>query len=171
MDEIPQERADQAQASVLTARARQMGISTSSAKDMNRPRLSEPAGMAIDILCDPEDAKRLWGHYCALTAAEGRYHRTNGQSLYAKTAKIEMEPEKFETRADDVIDLRTQEERDVDAIRSWKRWRRHIDCLPLRCRSAIQTAKHNWAPLVDAGQITPAGRRFVDAMERLDALM
>ena len=155
----------------LEARARQMGLPASYAKDMKRNRLSEQAGMAIDILCYPDDANRLWAHYCALTGAEGRYHRTNGQSLYASTAKIEMEPERFETRADDVIDLRTEEERDKDAIRAWGRWCKVIDCLPLRCRSAITTAKRDWAALVDAGQITPAGRRFVDAMERLDAMM
>ena len=155
----------------LESRARMMGLPADSAKDMRRPRLSEPPGIAIDLSCGADEATRLWGHYIALTASEARYHRTNGLSLHAKTAKIEMEPETFETRADDAIDLRTEDERTRDAIRSWSRWCEIMECLPLRARSAITTAKRDLAPMVDAGKPTPAGTRFVKAMQQLDALM
>ncbi len=171
MDELPGEREDEAQSTVLTARARQMGLTPDKAQDLKRARLSEPAGMALDILCDPDDATRLWGHFAALTASEARYHRSMGLSIDAKTAKIEMMQERFETRPDDQIDLRTTEERDIDAGKSWDNWRARIGKLDLRSRSAIVTARRSWATLVDAGQITPAGRRFVEAMERLDAQM
>lgn len=163
------ERADEAQSTVLEARARQMGLPATSAQDMKRTRLSEQAGMALDILCDPDDATRLWGHYIALTASEARYHRSMGLSIDAKTAKIEMMQERFETRPDDQIDLRSQEERDIDAAKSWGNWRDRIAKLDLRSRSALVTARRSWAELVQAGQITPAGRRFVEAMERMDA--
>lgn len=165
------EREDEAQATVLTARARQMGLPARKAQDMKRTRLSEPAGMALDILCDPDDAARLWGHYIALTASEARYHRSMGLSIDAKTAKIEMMQERFETRPDDAIDLRTQEERDIDAGKSWDNWRARIGQLGLRSASAIVTARRSWATLVEAGQVTPAGRRFVEAMKALDAIM
>ena len=155
----------------LEARARMMGLPASSAQDMRRPRLSEPPGVAIDLSCGPDEATRLWGYYIALTASEDRFHRTNGMSLHAKTAKIEMEPETFETRPDDVIDLRTDEERTQDAKRSWARWCHIIDCLPLCSRSAIAIAKRNWVALVEGGKVTPAGARFVKAMRQLDAIM
>lgn len=165
------EREDEARETVLTARARQMGLPPSKAKDMDRTRLSEPAGMALDLLCNPDDAARLWGHYVSLTASEARYHRSIGLSIDPKTAKIEMMQERFETRPDDAIDLRSQDERDEDAAKSWHNWNKRISTLSLRSGSAIATARKSWAVLVEGRQVTPSGRRFVDAMRELDAGM
>ena len=159
------------QRTVLEARARQMGQPKDKAQDMQRERLSEQAGQAIDILCDPEAAARLWDHWKGLTGAEDRYHRSIGGSMHAKTAKVEMTPEPFEARADDTIDLRTEGERDIDAERAWDAWLARIAKLPLHSRAALQTARRDWATLAEGGQVTPAGRRFVDAMERLDVVM
>lgn len=155
----------------MEARARHMGLTKDKAGEMKRERLSEGAGMAIDILCDPDAAQRLWSHYIAITASEARYHRSLGKSIHAKTAKIEMMQERFETRADDVVDLRTEEERDTDAVKSWMGWQGLIDRLPAHNRKAIYDAYRYHVELVDCGQVLPAGRRFVTAMERLDAVM
>ena len=165
------EREDEAQSAVLTARARQMGLPPSKAQDMKRQRLSEGAGMALDILCDPDDATRLWGHYIALTASEARYHRSLGKSIHAKTAKLEMMQERFETRDDDAIDLRSEDERDRDAVTGWMRWQGLLGRLQSHDQAAIFNAYRRHVDLVDAGQVLPSGMRFVRAMERLDAAM
>lgn len=154
------------QAVVLTARARQMGRPQSEAREMNRQRLSDEAGMALSLLCDPDTAERLWRLYVALTAAEARYHRSIGKSIHAKTAKIEMMQERFETRPDDQIDLRSPDERDLDAVRSWMYWQGQIGRLDLR-RQAIYAAYRYHVDLVDSGKVLPAGRRFVAAMRLL----
>lgn len=171
MEQISQESQQEAQSTVLEARARQMGKPAKEARNMNTERLSEGAGQAIDIICEPEDAKRLWSHWTALTGAEDRYHRSIGMSINAKTAKLEMTPETFETRSDDRPDLRTEEERDRDAERAWDTWKSHLAKLPTHSSMAIIIAMRDWATLAEGGQITPAGRRFVDAMERLDRVI
>lgn len=171
MDELPGEREDEAQSTVLTARARQMGLPASKALDMKHARLSEGAGMALDIIYDPEEATRLWGHYVAMTASEAKYHRSLGKSIHPKTAKIEMMQERFETRPDDAIDLRTEEERDRDAVTSWMRWQGIIGRLDARHQSSIFNAYRHQIEMVSGGYVTAAGRRFVDAMVRLDLLM
>lgn len=152
----------------LKARARHMGQAEGTFKNMRAVALSDAAGMALSLKCDPDTAKRLWGHYAALTSSEARYHRTLGLSIHAKTAKIEMQPERFEVRADVTPDLRSQEERDAAAATSWDRWNRLLNEIGIAHRSAIDTAKQDFAALVDKGRVTPAGQRFVDAMRALD---
>jgi hypothetical protein len=158
------------EAVVLKARARHMGQAEGKFKNMRAAMLSDAAGMALCLKCDPDTAQRLWGHYAALTSAEARYHRTLGLSIHAKTAKIEMQPERFEVRADTTPDPRTQEERDAAAASSWDKWNRMLNEIGLAHRSAIDTAKQDFAPLVDQGKVTPAGERFVDAMRALDGV-
>lgn len=152
---------------VLEARARQMGRTASEAREMNRQRLSDGAGMALSLLCDPDTAETLWRLYVALTASEARYHRSIGKSIHPKIAKIEMMQERFETRPDDQIDLRTPDQRDRDAVRRWMYWQGVIGHLAAHHQSAIFAGyRHNF-DMVDTGKVTPAGRRFVEAMRLL----
>jgi hypothetical protein len=155
------------QAVALTARARHMGKPASDAREMDLERLSDGAGMALSLICDPGTAESLWRHYASLTAAEARYHRSIGKSIHAKTAKIEMMQERFETRPDDQIDLRTQEERDRDAVHQWMRWQGALARIAPHHRTAIFDAYRYHVDLVDAGEVLPAGRRFVRAMQVL----
>lgn len=155
------------QAVVLETRARRMGKPASEAREMNRQRLSDGAGMALSLLCDPDTAEDLWRLYVALTASEARYHRSIGKSIHPKIAKIEMMQERFETRPDDQIDLRTPDQRDRDAVRRWMYWQGVIGHLAAHHQSAIFVAyRHNF-DMVDTGKVTPAGRRFVEAMRLL----
>jgi len=153
---------------VLQARARRMG--KGKASDMNVTMLSEDAGMAICDICAEDQAKRLWDLHIALTSAEVRYHKSIGVSPHPKCAKIEMMQERFETRADDKPDLRTEEERDRQAQTAWMHWQGQLGCLLATERTAINLAMRYQVELWDDGKPTAAGRRFVAAMQRLDAI-
>ena len=160
-----------ADAVALKARARHMGKSASKWREMRDEALSEQAGRALRLLCDPDTADRLLGHYKSLTAAEARYHAAIGRGLYPKTARIEMMPERFETRSDDSPDLRTEEDRYHQAVTAWMRWQGYIGRIDKHMAKAIYDAYRREAVLVDAGKVKPAGRRFVAAMIELDRKM
>jgi len=163
----PERRADRP---ALEARARRMGRPEKQANDLRAQMLSEDAGVAIWMICDPEPANRLWGHYVALTAAEARYHRSIGKSVHPKCAKIEMMQERFETRDDDQIDIRTEEERDRQAVSTWMRWQGAIGCLLSSEQQAIQSVVRDSVTLIRDAMPTSAAARFVSAMKRLDAM-
>ena len=154
-------------ATALKARARHMGKTDADFRDMRAQTLGEAAGMALSLSLPPDTAKQLHAHYTALTAARARYHRTLGVSEHPKTAKIEMEPERIETRADDKSDMRTEEQRDRDAKAAWARWCGFLGELTIAQSGAITSAGMGWVTLVDAGSVTPAGQRFVAAMVAL----
>ena len=179
---------DQGEASVvLKARARMAGVTlrpeikkngeknheaikSNNAKlaKMRSQSLGEAAGIALHLSLPGHEAARLYAHYAGLTAAEDRYHRSIGKSIHAKTAKIEMMPERVETRADDTPDLRTQDERDEAAKSAWRRWDGLLDAIGLMHRSSIDTARMGFAELVVDGSVTVHGKRFVAAMIALD---
>lgn len=146
---------------VYQARARQMGISIDEAK---HEMLSEDAGRAIYTISDKEQRERLWGHYKALTAALWRYQLLCLDiSPHAKSAKLEMMPERFEARADDKPDLRTPEEKADAARRAWKHWERTLEGAEGVCRWSIMQA-------INDPMLTPVQKRmFLDAMRALDA--
>lgn len=168
MEELPQEREGHAQATVLEARARQMAQAGKKPQDMKQAMFSEDEGRVLGMIYSHSDAKRMWGHYVALTTSETRYHRSLGKSLHPKGAKLEMMQERFETRADDVVDLRTEEERDRDAARSWDKWLGVIRQIGIGHASAIQSASRSFATLTLDGAPTSAGLRFAGAMRALD---
>ncbi len=152
----------------LEARARQMGLPARDADKMRDQMLGEGAGQALYLLCKPDHAKRLWDHYTALTAAEARYHRSLGKSIHAKTAKIEAMREVFEVSAESTVDLRSEEDRDRDAVRRWMHWQGNIMRIHGHLQAAIYNAYRQHATLVDAGVATKAGREFVEAMIEMD---
>jgi len=154
----------------LQARARKMGVARDKAGDMSAQMLGEDAGRAIHLLCNPDVAKRLWGHYVAITSAEARYHRSIGMSVHPKCAKIEMMQDRFETRSDDVVDIRSEDERDRQAQSTWMRWQGIIGCLVAHDQHAIQQVVRGRVQLVDQGEVKAAGISFVGAMRRVDAL-
>jgi len=157
-----------AERTVLQARARQMGVEPKDMTDMRKEALGEPAGRAIYLMHSGDHAHRLWETYKGFTAAENQYARRYlGLSLHAKTAKIEMMPETFEARADDQPDLRSDEERDRHTVNRWMQWRGYIMRLPARQQTAIFDVAYGRAEPIDAGQLTPQGRRFVEAMGEL----
>ncbi len=149
----------------LEARARQMG--SDKIDDMRSQALTDAAGRALTLSCEPDAAKELTALYGAYIASYRRYMlRCIGLSPDAKVAKIEMTPDRMETRADDRPDLRSEDEKDRDAANSWARYHTALGRLSLADRSYIEGAGRDWVVLVDAGEVTAAGKRFVAAMER-----
>jgi len=165
---------DDPQGTVLKARKRRMGH-TGPARDMNIAALSEAAGMAIHAVHgDRKDkdgkpvAKTLWDAYRGLTAAEERYHKiVLGQRIHAKTAKIEMMPERFEARDDDNPDLRSEDEKHRDAVNNWMRWRGYVMHLPSYQQVRIFDVVYGRYDPMDGGKVTSNGRKFVEAVEAL----
>lgn len=155
---------------VLSARARMMGKENTvqNRSDMRTQALGEAAGRAIYLACDEDEAAKLWDVYAGLTATEARYSRlVLGKSLHAKCAKIEMMPERFETREDDSPDLRSEDERHRDAVNAWARWRGYIGHLHSHQQNAIWAiARDRVQPLSEA-KLTQPGRLFVEALRAL----
>jgi len=152
---------------VFAARARQAGKKPKDLTEMDREAYGEAAGVAILAIHGGDTAKRLWDAYRGFTAAEATYAKYYlGLRLHAATAKLEMMPERLETRPDDKPDLRTEEERSRDAANAWMRWQGFIMHLPCYQQAAIYDVSYGRVEPMSEGRITDHGRRFVWAMER-----
>lgn len=169
MAEIDQEKTEDAQRQVLSARARRMGRDDSSPHvraEMAGQIHGEPAGEVLTMICAHDEAARLFGAYRAFSGAYERYTRRVLQSSpHAKCGKIEMQPEKLETSADAAPpDLRSDDERHRAAINAWQSWKAALAALSVSQSAAIWTAFHSFTDLHKGGAPTPAGKRFVEAM-------
>lgn len=155
---------------VLEARARMAGVDIDAARAQS---MGGPEGIAINIAYrgakDGEDtANRLWRVYADWDRAEATYcRRILGRDRHAKTAKLEMMPDRMEARPDDRPDLRSDEERDRDATTNWMRWRGYIGHLDPHERLALRNANENLVELHSEQALTAPGRAFVAALERL----
>lgn len=157
-----------AERTVLQARARQSGKTPNDLTEMRHTAFGEDAGRAIYAMHEGDAAKSLWDAYTALSGAYRRYLSTCiGASVDAKTAKIEMMPERFETSASDTPDMRSEEDRHRAALNAWHGWKIALARLPLGDSAAVYSALHGWGALMDAGKITTQGARFVGAMTAL----
>lgn len=172
MAEISQER--DPQRTVLSARARMMGQedTVQNRQNMRSQALGEAAGRAIYLACDEEEAAKLWSIYAAFTAIEARYAKVVlCKSLHAKGTRIEMMPERFETRADDKPDLRSEDERHRDAVNDWMRWRGYIGQLRSDQQFALfEVVRGRVEPVVET-ELTRAGGRFVFSLKVLSVLL
>jgi len=153
---------------ILEARARQMGVPENKAATLNHPMLECDAGRA---LWSVKDRDELWDTYEACRSAYERYMRQRtGLSIYAKTAKIEMMPERFEADADTPTDDRTDEERHRAAMGAWEAWSGALDRLTVAQGASIYSALHGWAMLVThSGWPTRKGEALIEAVRALHA--
>lgn len=159
---------DSPERTVLEGRARQSGLTPKDLNEMRATAYGEAAGIAIYTIRQGDTAKRLWGAYNGVSGAYRRYLSICiGASVDAKTAKLEMMPERFEVDVTHTPDTRTHEERHRAASNAWADWKSALARLPLGESAAIYAALHGWGMLMDAGKITLSGQRFVAAIERL----
>ena len=155
---------------VREARARHLEMQASDI--MDAPMLGEQAGRAICIgAVDEAEAERLWETFKIMDAAAETYaRRILGRTRFPTIAKMEYLPERFETRADDRIDPRTPEERDAAAKREWLRWCDLSSRLQPPLHAALYMSLRQKVQLHQGRSLTGAGRLFLAAIRRVDAL-
>jgi hypothetical protein len=165
--ERSRQQPEDAQKTVRDARARQMKVK---AEDwVLAPEFGFDAGRAIyDEAIDKKEAEALWQLFLEYEKAESVYYgRVIGRPRFAKVAKIEFIHERFETRADDVPDLRGEDERHRDAVNGWMRQQGYIGCLHGHERQAINRAAWQQDELYRDGATTVHGKGFVKALRTL----
>lgn len=156
----------------LGVRAKQMGKDASEWRSFASPAYGEAAGRALVIFYGETSGEDLFALYRALTASERRFHSLClGLSAYPKAARLEIAPERFETRADDRPDLRSDEERERDARKDWSGWEDHLNKLGLVDYSAIASARFGWGEMMRDGRVTNTGILFCRAMAKLQEVM
>lgn len=150
---------------VMQARARRICRPVTS--DNLAPILGEDAGIAL-CLGAGDEASRLWDVFKRYDAAMRTYSRlVLGRDRFPSVSKMEFLPERLETRADDVIDTRSHDERIRDARNGRAAWAAMIDKLYPWQRMIIDGAARQIEVLHRDGELTSSGRSFVAAMRRL----
>lgn len=139
------------------------------ANEAQRPMWGEAAGQAIAQQA-PAEAAELWDTFKRIDAADDAYaRRFTGIRRFPNVTKLEMMPERFETRDDDRPDSRTPDEKDRDAVAAWTRWQGLLSRLRQDQHAIITDAMRHRARLMHGGKPTKAGKAFVAAMQALDA--
>ena len=164
--EVSRERESDPRVVVLAARIR---AGAKGEEDAARPIWGEPAGQAIALSCEGDEARRLWDTFKRVDAADDTYARRYcGIRRFPNVGKLEYLPETMETRPDDRPDSRTTDEKDRDAVNEWMRWQGLFGRIGRDNHTAIVDAMRQRARLVHAGRATRAGAAFVAAMRALD---
>lgn len=135
---------DDPRKTALEARERILGICTIG-KGRNGaldPLISSPMGCVIHHQSKKQAAARLWAVWQAYCVAERSYRlRYLGQSGHPKGASIQMVSEKVQTEQSPKIDVRTQEEKDAQAVRTWMKWQGLLGMLSTDRASALRQAE------------------------------
>lgn len=167
----PSQPQEDARATVLSARCRQMGIADNRAnrRAMTWEGFGDPAGMALHIgATDEAERNDLWDTFKRIDAAEDAYARRYiGIRRFPNVGKVEFLPERFETSADDALDTRTDAEKDRDAVSGWMRWQGYLGHLHAAHHQAILAAMRRRVELTTDGKLRGAGTLFVEGMRRL----
>lgn len=151
----------------MDARKRHIGKAKG---DLSLPMYSHPCGIAIDTLAvDLDEALRLWKLFDEIDRADAAYcGRVVGVRRFAKTAKIELLPERLETSADaPPADLRDEDERHRAAQNGWSRWIAVLSRLEAPQRKAITGTMRGLLDAVRDDEVTPAGNHMVDGLRRI----
>ena len=160
---------------VIEARVRMLGKSpndNAARKAAKAPSHSCEAGRALVLSEGEVVGESLYKMFAGFQAAQDRYMRlTTGLSLHAGCAKLETTPERFETRADDRPDLRSEEEKLKDATNRWMAWQGRIGRLDVKRRALINqvSIRDEFLVVIEkrGAKLTGRGADFVDAMKAL----
>lgn len=153
----------------LTARVRMLNRPKG---DPSLPIYGHPCGVAIDALAvSLDEALALWALFDRIDKADAAYCRhVLGVRRFAKTAKIELLPERMETNADaPAADLRSDEEKHRDAQNGWGRWTACLARLNARHRLAITDTMRGVREPTRDGKVTRAGHEMVDGLRAMVA--
>lgn len=153
---------------VRAARARHMA--TQASEMMDEPMLGDEAGRAIFIgSADEHEATRLYDTFKAIDASDDAFsRRVLNRSRFANVSKLELMPERLETRPDDRIDIRTEDEKSADAKRAWLWWCAMFDALHPPLHAALHMGLRQRVKLHQGQALTLAGRLFVQALRQVD---
>ena len=153
---------------VRAARARHMAMQSSTA--MDEPMMGEEAGRAITIgAADEHEADQLWETFKLIDASDEAFsRRVLNRSRFANVSKLELMPERLETRPDDRIDIRTEDEKSADAKRAWLGWCAMFDALHPPLHAALHMGLRQRVKLHQGQALTLAGRLFVQALRQVD---
>lgn len=137
--------------------------------DPMNPILGHEIGYVLQACCKPEVAVRLWDTWQAYCAAEEAYRkRILGMSAHPKGASIQAMPEPLQTDQSMRVDMRTDEERDRQAVSVWMKWQGYLGCIPTDWASAMRQAERgNGRKLWRDGEVTAAGLTALDAIKAL----
>lgn len=154
----------------LDARKRHVGKPKG---DLSLPMYGHPCGIAIDALADNlSEALILWDVFDRIDRSDAAYcGRVVGVRRFAKTAKIELMPERMETSADaPAPDLRDDDERHRDAQNGWARWIAVLSRLDAPQRKAITGTMRGLLDAVRDDEVTRAGGDMVDGLRRISEM-
>ena len=165
---VPLQTIEEVREVVRAARARHMAMQSSTA--MDEPMMGEEAGRAITIgAADEHEANQLWETFKLIDASDEAFsRRVLGKQRFPNVARMEMLPERMETRPDDRIDVRTADEKAADAKRSWTGWCELLGSLHMPLHAAMHMALRQRVKLHQGRQLTRAGSLFVDAIRQVD---
>ena len=164
--ERTRQQAEDPRVVALNARIRHFGPEVDAASVM----LADPAGQAIHIGArDADEAGKLWDVFARFDAADETYfRRIIGQPRFANVGRLDMMPERFETRADDRPDLRTEDERDRDAVNGWMRWQGALQAIGAHDAGLIiHESRQTCVAMFIGGRLSTTGASFVAAMRSL----
>lgn len=153
---------------VKEARARIMGLDPSDAM-LTEMLVSQPGQAIYAGARNADEARHLWAVFCAFDAADDAYsRRVIGRQRFPSVSRLEMMPERFETRADDRPDTRTEDEKVRDARNGMARWEGFMVSLgPYFRFCVVSAARQTCGTLIVDGRLTTAGEAFVRAMRAL----
>lgn len=154
----------------LDARKRHIGKPKG---DLSLPMYSHPCGIAIDSLADSlSEALALWDVFDRIDRSDAAYcGRCVGVRRFAKTAKIELLPERMETSADaPPADLRDDDERHRAAQNAWARWIAILSRLDAPQRKAITGTMRGLLDAVRDDEVTTAGAHMVSGLRRISEM-
>ena len=164
------ESAQDPRKTALDARCRLFGVTPNR---KNRSALSgqhngAQLGMVMEAQVARGDIPGLWAVVQGFAAAERTYRlRYLGQSGTAKGASISMVRERMETDQSHSVDLRSQEERDRDAVNNWMRWRGYLGHLSAAEQTLLHDLDENREGALWDGGPTAKGLATLDAVRRL----
>lgn len=165
----PMQTREEVREVVRAARARHLSMQAS--EMMDEPMLGDEAGRAIFIgSVDEHEATRLYDTFKAIDASDDAFsRRVLNRSRFANMSKLELMPERLETRPDDRIDIRTEDEKAADAKRAWLGWCAMFDALHPPLHAALHMGLRQRVKLHQGQALTLAGRLFVQALRQVDA--
>lgn len=160
-------------ATALAARLRRIGLpdTTENRHLVNGPLHSDEVGYCIAALTTGDDRRHIetaWGHLQA--SWQGYCRRILSRQPTAQGATLPMLAEPVETDPSARVDLRSGDERDEAAKRSWANWSARIAALPKRMRIEINAALRGMAvgeTIWRHRRPTPRGARIVQALREM----